>query len=529
MTTRNRNRWLGLPRHRREDGRYRATSVGVSAALVLALTAWGCDALDPQVRAQERPNRSQDEVKRLAAADADTPTPSRRALGMASQLSSAFEDVAQIASPSVVSIATERRPRQGADGQVNPFQDSPFGDMFERFFGPNGPQFGPQMPYPQEGLGSGFIVSKEGYVLTNAHVVEGADEITVRTADERELPAELVGSDPQTDLAVLKVENGGLDPLRLGDSDSLQVGQWVVAAGTPFGLTSSITAGIVSATGRSNLRIADYENFIQTDAAINPGNSGGPLLNLDGEVVGINTAIFSRTGGYMGVGFAIPINMAKDVMNSLIEDGKVTRGRLGVSIQDLDDDLASSFGFESRDGVLVGDVEPDSPAAEAGVQAGDIIVGYDGEPVTRTDELRLRVAATRPGEEVDLEVYRDGRRRKIEVEVGELQREQASAGRPDTQLDEGLGMTVRTLTPDIAQQLGLDSNVRGAVVTEVQPFSPAADAGIQQGDVITQVQNTAVTSGEALGRALDDADLEKGVRVTVLSGGTRRFAVLKAD
>jgi serine protease Do len=360
-------------------------------------------------------------------------------------------------------------------------------------------------------------------------VVEGADQITVRTTDERELRAELVGSDPQTDLAVLKVENGGLDPLPLGDSDSLQVGQWVVAAGTPFGLSSSITAGIVSATGRSNLRIADYEDFIQTDAAINPGNSGGPLLDLDGKVVGINTAIFSRTGGYMGIGFAIPINMAKDVMNSLIEEGKVTRGRLGVSIQDLDDDLADSFGFGSRNGVLIGDVEAGSPAEEAGLQAGDIIVRYDGAAVSRTDDLRMRVAGTRPGEEVDVEVWRDGRRRTFRVEVGELANDETAANRPATQLDQGIGMTVRTLTPEMAQQLGLEGNVRGAVVMQVEPFGPAADAGIRQGDVIVQVQNAPIASAEELRRELGKRDLEQGVRITVLAGGTRRFAVLKAD
>ena len=331
-------------------------------------------------------------------------TPRDVGVGLAHQLSTAFEDVADHVRPSVVSVSTRRgmqntvaaglAPQQP---QANPFQESPFGDFFDHFFGPGGPQFGPGMQQPQEGLGSGFVVSKDGYILTNAHVVEGADEITVRTNDERDLEAKLVGSDPQTDLAVLKVEDGKLDALELGDSDSLRVGQWVVAAGTPFGLSSSITSGIVSATGRSNLRIADYENFIQTDAAINPGNSGGPLLDLEGKVVGINTAIFSRSGGYMGIGFAIPINMAKNVMNSLIADGKVTRGRLGAWIQDLDDDLAESFDYDSRNGVLIGDVDPESPAGKAGLQSGDIVLEYDGEPVTKADDLRMRVAGTKPG------------------------------------------------------------------------------------------------------------------------------------
>jgi serine protease Do len=506
------------------------TLAAVPLTIALGFGTAGCDSLDPRVRAEETP------PARLAAKDSPAATKTRNAdLGVAKQLSTAFEDVAEQVRPSVVSIATQRNSqrtgRPGQESQANPFQESPFGDLFDHFFGPNGPQFGPGMPqpFPQEGLGSGFIVSKDGYVLTNAHVVDGADEITVRTTDERNLKATLVGSDPQTDVAVLKVENGGLDPLPLGDSDQLRVGQWVVAAGTPFGLSSSITSGIVSATGRSNLRIADYEDFIQTDAAINPGNSGGPLLNLNGEVVGINTAIFSRTGGYMGIGFAIPINMARDVMNSLIEHGKVTRGRLGAWIQDLDEDLAASFDFESRDGVLIGDVDPDSPAGEAGLRAGDIVTRYNGDPVTRADDLRLRVAATRPGEEVDLEVYRDGKRRTIEVEIGELESEDVAAERPATKLDEGIGMAVRTLTPEIAEQLGLEPNVKGAVVTEVDPFGPAADAGIRQGDVIVQVQSTPIASAEELRRELGEQDLDKGVRVAVLSGGSRRFAVLKVD
>jgi serine protease Do len=503
-------------------------ALGVSAALLLALGAAACDTLDPQVRAEETPAA-------LAAADDATSRPrSREAdLGLARQLSSAFEDIAEHVRPSVVSISTRRNPqttgmRRGEQPQENPYRESPFGDFFDHFFGPNGPQFGPGMQQPQEGLGSGFVV-KEGYVLTNAHVVDGADEITVHTTDERDLKAKLVGSDPQTDIAVLEVEKDGLAPLPLGDSDALRVGQWVVAAGTPFGLSSSITSGIVSATGRSNLRIADYEDFIQTDAAINPGNSGGPLLDLEGKVVGINTAIFSRSGGYMGIGFAIPINMAKNVMTSLMEDGKVTRGRLGAWIQDLDDDLAESFDYDSRNGVLIGDVEPDSAAAKAGLRSGDIITKYDGQPVARADDLRMRVANTRPGDNVDVEIYREGKSKTVEVEIGELENERVAANHSETKLDEGVGITVRTLTPEIAEQLGLEGKVKGAVVTGVEAFGPAADAGIREGDVIVQVQSTPVGSAEELRRELGKQDLAKGVRVAVLSGGSRRFAVLKTD
>ena len=509
--------------------RARQLAWGLPAALALALLGAGCDSLDPRVRAEEAPVA-------LAANDTTTKnlTASKANLGVAHQLSTAFEDVAEHVSPSVVSVSTrrnlEQRTRRGSSPQQeSPFggQQSPFGDFFDHFFGPNGP--GPGYDTPQEGLGSGFVV-EGGYILTNAHVIDGADVITIRTHDERDLDAVLVGSDPQTDLAVLKLKDGSkLDALELGDSDALRVGQWVVAAGTPFGLSSSITTGIVSATGRSNLNIAAYEDFIQTDAAINPGNSGGPLLDLDGRVVGINTAIFSRTGGNMGIGFAIPINMAKDVMGSLVSDGKVTRGRLGAWIQDLDDDLASSFGYDSRDGVLIGDIDPESAAAKAGLAAGDIVIKYDGQPVTRADDLRKRVAATKPGAEVDLEIFRDGRRRNLEVEIGELENEEIAAENPAAQLETGVGMTTRTLTPEIGQQLGLESDVRGAVVTEVEPFGPAGDAGIRQGDVILSVQDTPVRSAEELRRELGKHDLEKGVRVVLLSGGSRRFAVLRSN
>ena len=513
--------------------RARHLAFGLPAVLALALLGAGCDSLDPRVRAEEAPTAA------LAADDAATKnlsTSSNRnaGLGLAHQLSTAFEDVAEHVNPSVVSISTRRKPeatmRRGSmPQQENPFgEQSPFGDFFDHFFGPNGPQYGPGLDQPQEGLGSGFVV-QGGYILTNAHVIDGADEITVHTSDERDLDAELVGSDPQTDLAVLKVKEGNLDALELGDSDSLRVGQWVVAAGTPFGLSSSITTGIVSATGRSNLRIADYEDFIQTDAAINPGNSGGPLLDLDGRVVGINTAIFSRTGGNMGIGFAIPINMAKDVMNSLISDGKVTRGRLGAWIQDLDDDLAESFGYDSKNGVLIGDIEPESAAAKAGMESGDIVIKYDGQPVTKADDLRMRVAGTKPGTEVDLEIFRDGKRRNLEVEIGELENEEVADNHPAAQLESGVGMTTRTLTPEIGQQLGLESDVKGAVVTEIEPFGPAADAGIRQGDVVVQVQDAPVRSAEELRRELGKHDLEKGVRVVLLSGGSRRFAVLRSN
>lgn len=490
----------------------------VAPLLAVSLVVGGCDYLDPDTAAGPAP------------AAEDTISEAREERDLARRLSTAFEAVAQEVRPSVVSITTKRRAHNTTSG--DPFRGAPFGDLFERFFGPQAPQFprGPQ-PFPQQGLGSGFVVSEDGYIMTNHHVVDGAEEINVHTADERTLSAELVGSDPKTELAVLRVDAGelGLTPLRFGDSDELRVGQWVVAVGNPFGLSSTITAGIVSATGRSNLRIADYEDFIQTDAAINPGNSGGPLVDLNGEVVGVNTAIFSRSGGYMGIGFAIPANMARDIMDSLIEEGHVTRGWLGAWIQDLDENLARSFGFDSRDGVLIGDVDPEGPAARAGLRSGDIVLRYGDEKVESADELRFEVAATRPGSEVELEIFRDGRRRDLIIEIGELEGEEVAAGGIRAPLAENLGMTVRSLEPQLAERLGYSPDQTGAVIVEVAPSSPAADAGLRPRDVIVQVQDRAIASAADLRRALDEHDLGEGVRLTVLSAGARRFVFLEAD
>ena len=479
-------------------------------AVMTMVTAFGCDQLLSDAH---------------ATPEATTPATSRderqeRAVVAARDLSVAFQVVAEEVRPSVVRIST-RRERSAAAGSS--FPQSPFGDLFDRFFdAPRGPR-----PFFQEGLGSGFVISDEGYVVTNHHVIDGADEIRVHTHDERELEAELVGSDPRTDLAVLRIEGSDLGPVRFGASESLQVGEWVVAVGNPFGLTSTITAGIVSATGRSNLRLTDYEDFIQTDAAINPGNSGGPLVNLDGEVVGINTAIFSRSGGYMGIGFAIPADLARPVIDSLIEDGRVVRGWLGAWIQDLDEDLARSFDFDSKNGVLIGDVDPDGPSAAAGVESGDIVVSYAGRPVENADELRFAVAGTPPGSEVELEIWRDGRRRTIEVEIGELPEAEPAAAPASSRGLESSGMAVQTLTPELAARRGLERDARGALVTDVVPGGPAARAGVRPGDVVVAVGSRDVESAAELRDALARSDLQDGVRLTLLSGQARRFAFLQ--
>jgi len=443
-------------------------------------------------------------------------------------LSAAFESVAEQIKPSVVSISSVKRihPRmESGSGPALP-PDSPFReffgeDFFERFLRPRMPEHG----YEQRGLGTGVIVSRDGYILTNNHVVDEADEVTVTLSDESQFKATVIGTDPKTDLAVLKINASDLVPATLGNSDHVRIGEWVVAMGHPFGLSDTITAGIVSAKGRANVGVADYEDFIQTDAAINPGNSGGPLADLAGEVIGINTAIFSRSGGYMGIGFAIPSNMAQAVMHSLIDHGRVIRGWLGVAIQDLNKELAESFGFDGTDGVLVSDVTPDGPAATADMEPGDIIVRFNGKRVTSMTELRAAVAATEPGAEVHVEVFRAGKPRTMTVKIGELQAGEtlSQAAKPSL----SLGMTVENLTPEAALQLGLE-HAHGVLVTGVEPFGPAAKAGIRVNDVVVAVQNQPVANVPEFRQAMAKHDLKKGIRLTVRTGSIQRFVFIRS-
>ncbi len=445
----------------------------------------------------------------------------------ADELSATFERIADIIKPSIVSISSVRKiaVNQGAPGDM---RNSPFGDLFNdpmlgRFF-----SFGVPRDLVQRGLGTGVIASADGYILTNNHVVGGAQELEVRLPDDRTLRARVVGTDEKTDLAVLKVDAVGLHPVKMGDSDQLRVGQWVMAAGNPFGLTSSFSAGIISATGRSNMGVADYENFIQTDAAINPGNSGGPLVDLHGEVVGINTAIFSRTGGSMGIGFAIPSNMASAVMTSLIQHGHVVRGWLGVEIQNLNAGLASSFGYSGTRGALVSSVTAGSPAERAGMRSGDIVTSFDGHEVADVTSLRDRVADTRPGRRVDVEVFRGGRRLTLHVDVTEMGGAPVASAGPGPG-GEKMGMTLQTLTPHQARQLGLAPGQKGVLVTGVAPLGAAERAGLQDNDVITQVKDQPVSDARQLSVALARDDLRKGVRLRVVTNKEAHFVFLQSD
>lgn len=447
----------------------------------------------------------------------------------------AFASVASKVSPSVVYIQVEGRDPQG--NFSSPFGEQfPFGeDFFRRFFGQpfpgTPPGEGQQQPRIQ-GQGSGFVfaaekglLSNKTWILTNHHVVENAENITVKFQDGREFEAEIKGTDPKSDIAVLEIDADGLPALEWGDSTQLDVGEWVVAMGNPFGLSHTLTVGVVSAKGRTSVGISDYEDFIQTDAAINPGNSGGPLVNLEGKVVGVNTAIFSRSGGYMGIGFAIPSQLARHIANSLIETGKVVRGYLGIVIQPLTKDLAESFGIDVSSGILVAQVEGDTPADEAGFRQGDVIVEYEGKEVNDVGDFRNRISLTEPGASRDITVIRDGKRRTLKVTIGTLDDSRLlAAGGADT--SEELGLVVQTLTPDLAQQFDAEAG-EGVVVTGVKPGSIAAMAGIRTGTIILQVDRQPVTNAAEFRRAVKKSGDDNRVLLLVNQGEMQRYVVLR--
>jgi serine protease Do len=456
------------------------------------------------------------------------------------QTGKAFAEVAREVSPSVVFIQTEGKTSGSSITRFSsPFDEQwQFGDdLFKPFFGdrfPGVPRTQPETPRREGraiGQGSGFVFSaKEGlfsdktFILTNNHVVENADKIRVKFQDGRELDAKVTGRDPQSDVAVIEIEVSGLPALDWGDSSQLEVGEWVVAMGNPFGLSHTLTVGVVSAKGRTSVGINDYEDFIQTDAAINPGNSGGPLVNLDGEVVGINTAIFSRSGGYMGVGFAIPSNLAREIANQLIENGAVTRGYLGVVIQQLTPELSESFDVKPGAGILVAQVSDDSPAARADLRQGDVIVAYRGEPVTDVGSFRNQIALTRPGSREALTVLREGERTTLNVTIGKLTKEKLATLEPAGSADE-IGLTVQPLTPQLAEQFDAEPGV-GVVVTEVRPGSVAAMAGIEPGTVILQVDQKPVKSVAEFASAVKEGEKKNRVLLLIRKGNMQRFVAL---
>ncbi|MGH7820881.1 MAG: DegQ family serine endoprotease, partial [Candidatus Binatia bacterium] len=391
---------------------------------------------------------------------------------------------------------------------------------FERFFGPM-----PRRPFRQKSLGSGFVIDKRGSILTNNHVIEDADEIIVKLSDGTEHEAKVLGRDKKTDIALLRVEGATkAEPLTLGNSDSLQVGEWVMAIGNPFGLENTVTAGIVSAKGR-HIGAGPYDSFIQTDASINPGNSGGPLINLKGEVVGLNTAIFSRSGGNIGIGFATPINLAKDLIPELEAKGRVTRGWLGVLIQKVTPEIADSLGLEEATGALVADVMKDGPAKEAGIEVGDVIVEFNGQEVKESNELPLLVARTGVGQTVKVRVIRGKSEKAFEVKIGELKDEEVAVSTPEE--SEAMGLTVQNLTPEIAESLGIDRTTRGVVVTAVEPGSPADDAQLRRGDVILEVNRESIKDADAFRKAVKGSEKGKSVLLLVKRGDSTIVLALK--
>ena len=440
-------------------------------------------------------------------------------------LETAFVTVASRVMPAVVNVTVKSK-RSGSPSEAP--ERPEMEDRFKEFFGPDFfDRFFRKRSPREEGRasGSGVIVDAQGYILTNAHVVENATEIEVGLSDDRKFKATLVGRDPKTDLAVLRVEaaTGTLPVADLGDSDRLRVGQWAIAIGNPFGLDRTVTAGIISATGRTRVGVATYEAFIQTDASINPGNSGGPLLNLQGRVIGINTAIVASG---QGIGFAIPINMAREVMGQLISRGRVVRGWLGVVIQDLTTDLAAGFGLPDTGGVLISDVTKDSPAEAAGIRPGDVIVEFTGAPIKEVTDLQRRVAAVEPGRPTGLTVIRDRRPTRLTVRIGEQPNEEVQVAAVPR--DERQGLTVEALTAENAERFNLGRR-GGVVVTAVKPGSAGADAGIRAGDAILEVNRRPISSVETFRDAI--ATVQPGDLVPVYiqrGGGGNHYVVLKA-
>jgi serine protease Do len=433
-----------------------------------------------------------------------------------------FVVLAKKLKPVVVNISsTQVSEGRGSQEFSSPFGDEdPFNDFWRRFFG--GPA--PRGPQRQRSLGSGFIIDGDGSIMTNNHVVENAQKIVVKlAADDQEYEAKVIGRDSKTDIAVIKINaKTNLPAATFGDSDRLEVGEWVVAIGNPFGLDSTVTSGIVSAKGR-HIGQGPYDNFIQTDASINPGNSGGPLINLRGEVIGINTAIFSRTGGNMGIGFAIPINLVKEVLPQLRGKGKVTRGFLGVLIQKVTPEIAESLGMDKGNGALVANVTKDGPADKAGVKVGDVIIEFDGKEVKDSSDLPIIVARTPVDRRARMKVLRDKKEITLTVSVGELKDAEVVASAPEKG---ELGLTVQRLTPQMAESLGLDKS-EGVVVTAIEPGSAADEAGIRRGDVIVEVDRKLVRNLDEYKKAVAAIRKGRGVLFLVRRGDSTLFLALK--
>ena len=445
-----------------------------------------------------------------------------------------FTQIVEQQGAAVVNISTTQQRQRRAQPQVPQLdEDDPMYEFFRRFI-PRGPQ-GPQTPREPESssLGSGFVVTADGYILTNAHVVDSADEITVKFNDKREFKAKVIGADRRTDVALIKIEASGLQPVKFGDPTRLKVGEWVVAIGSPFGFENSVTAGIVSAKGRS-LPQENFVPFLQTDVAINPGNSGGPLFNLRGEVVGINSQIYSRTGGFMGLSFAIPIDVAMDISTQLKSAGRVQRGRIGVVIQEVSKELADSFGLGKPSGALVNGVEKGGPAEKAGVETGDIILRFDGKPVAASSDLPRIVGSTKPGSKVPMQVWRKGQMRDVSVTVGEIPDDRVAAARgakPGAPKAEIAANRLGLVVSDLGEDKRRDLRLQGGVVVDEVRTAPRAD--IRQGDVIVSLTAKGATTELKSAKQFNDllSSLDKGTTMTlqIRRGEANIFATIRGE
>ncbi len=431
-----------------------------------------------------------------------------------------FAALAETLKPSVVNISTEKtvkpRPHSFREPEVPGGRD-PFDEFFERFF-----RGAPQSPRKARSLGSGFIISADGYILTNDHVVDGADEIKVKLSDGREFRGEVRGLDPKLDLALVKIDAGESLPVAgLGDSDTIKVGEWVMAIGNPFGLEQTVTVGIVSAKGRV-IGAGPYDDFIQTDASINPGNSGGPLFNVQGEVIGINTAIVA---GGQGIGFAIPVNMAKQIIPQLRDEGRVIRGWLGVTVQALNQELADSFGLEKTRGALINEVVKGSPADRAGLQRGDIIMTYDGQRIAELNDLPRLVAATPVDKTVKVTIFRDGKERTVKVTIGKLDDGDRKAAAGDKETGGTLGMTLANLTPDLVERFGLEEE-EGILITRIEPDGPAAEANLRVGDLIIEADGREVRSVSTFAEIVGRKTVGKVLRLLIQRKSTLLYTTI---
>jgi len=435
-------------------------------------------------------------------------------------ISNAFADVAETVNPSVVTISTKTVIK---NQQISPFSEFFGDDFFKRFFNYPG---GPQGEYVQQGLGSGVIIRQDGVILTNDHVVDGANDIYVHLMDGRELEASVQGTDSNTDLAVIKIDAKNLPAIKIGDSDALRVGQWVLAIGSPLQpeLAHSVTSGIVSAKGRSGVGgLSTYQDYIQTDAAINPGNSGGPLVNLKGELVGINTAIATRTGGNMGIGFAIPSKLAEKVMTDILEKGRVVRGWLGVGIQNISLELAKNFDLDKPEGVIVTEVMKGGPAEKAGFKVEDIILQLNGERIKNVTHLSTRIGSTNPGTKIEIKILRNGDAKTVPVTIGEYPAEEPQAS-VKKQSMESLGFSVSDLNPALRSRLNIDEDVKGIVVINVEQNSAAFQAGVREGDLILKFNRKTVTSVSEFYDMIKDVEAGQPIALYLKRGEQKLFA-----